>query len=190
MYSVKATTKDAYKLLHDGSLALSKVEANGLRIDVKYLQHTERQLAEEIKQLERELKKDEVWKVWRKAFGGEANLISRTQLGTILFATLKYPCSSYTATKKPQANEAALEKVKIPFAQKYLRMQKLLKAKNTYIKGILRETVDGYLHPSFSLHLVQTFRSSSQQPNFHNIPIRNPEIKKLVRRAFIPRKGG
>src|SRR5690606_34369679 len=47
----------------------------------------------------------------------------------------------------------------------------------------------GFLHPFFNLHLVETFRSSSDTPNFQNIPTRNKVQAKLIRQAFIPRDG-
>jgi DNA polymerase-1 len=55
--------------------------------------------------------------------------------------------------------------------------------------GVRFEVVDGFLHPSFNLHLVSTFRGSCSDPNFQNIPIRDKLIGKLIRSCFIPRKG-
>lgn len=52
----------------------------------------------------------------------------------------------------------------------------------------MEETVNGYIHPSFNLHTVKTFRSSSDRPNFQNMPIRDKEMGKIIRQAFIPRK--
>jgi DNA polymerase-1 len=67
---------------------------------------------------------------------------------------------------------------------------KLEKALATSLKGIKREVdPNGRLHPAFNLHLVTTYRSSSDSPNFQNIPIRDPELGKLVRRCFIPSRG-
>ena len=51
-------------------------------------------------------------------------------------------------------------------------MRKLKKVRDTYLDAFLREQVDGYLHPFFSLHTVKTFRSSSERINFQNIPKR------------------
>ena len=52
----------------------------------------------------------------------------------------------------------------------------------------MRETTDGFLHPFFPLHLVRSYRGSSDHPNFTNIPVKDPEIAKLIRRAFIARE--
>ena len=49
--------------------------------------------------------------------------------------------------------------------------------------------MDGYLHPSFNLHLVRTYRSSCERPNFQNIPKRDKEALEICRRALLPRPG-
>jgi len=113
---------------------------------------------------------------------------SREQLGKILFDVMKYHCPSRTKIeKKPKADEENLKSTNLKFVDVYLRMEKLKKARSTYLQGILRETTDGFLHPNFPLHLTQTYRGSSSNPNFQNIPMKNPEIKKLVRQAFVSR---
>jgi len=76
-----------------------------------------------------------------------------------------------------------------PFVQEFLEMKKLQKAVGTNLKGILREAVDGVVNPFFNLQFARTYRSSSEAFNFQNIPIRDPEIAQLIRRAFVPRKG-
>jgi len=54
---------------------------------------------------------------------------------------------------------------------------------------LIRETDKGELHPFFNLNTVKTFRSSSSQINFQNIPKRDKEITKLIRGAFYPSAG-
>jgi len=76
----------------------------------------------------------------------------------------------------------------LKFVDRYLRLERLKKARSTYLRNILRETTNGFLHPNFPLHLTQSYRSSSDHPNFQNVPIKDPEIAKLIRRAFIARK--
>jgi DNA polymerase-1 len=81
-----------------------------------------------------------------------------------------------------------LESLDVPFVKDYLSIEKLKKLQSTYLKGIKREVVDGFLHPFFDLHLARSHRPSSSRPNFQNIPIRDPLIGKLIRSCFIPRK--
>lgn len=182
------TTKDAYRLLHQGSLALAQVENNGIRVDMGYLDNMITASEKQILVLKKELLNDKVWTEWRKKYGEKANLGSRTQLGEIFFNCLGYK-GSLTATEKYKTDESSFEKVDHPFVKSFFKMEKLKKAKTTYLEGIKRETCDGYLHPVFNLHLVQTYRSSSDHINFQNIPVRDPIIGEVIRRCFIPRKG-
>lgn len=192
---MKHPTKQAYQLMHDGAIALAGVEANGIRIDTAYLDRTIEKVEGRIKELTERLKQDKVFKTWRGVYGRKTNLGSRKQLGRILFDELEHPCEKRTKPSKsfpngqPSANASNLERLELPFVKRYLRVEKLKKLRSTYLMGVRREVVDGFLHPSFNLHLVRTFRSSSNSPNFKNIPIRDKQIGRLIRRAFIPRKG-
>lgn len=182
---MKPITNQAYKLLHDGCVALAQVEVNGIRIDTDYLEKAIHKTSVKIRELTDELRHYKIYKLWRKTYGSKTTLGSREQLGRILFDVLKYPCPSDIGTR---ANELNLKSTNLKFVDSYLRLEKLKKARSTYLRNILRETADGYLHPNFPLHLVRSYRGSSDHPNFTNIPIRDPEIKELVRRAFIARK--
>ncbi len=185
---MKPITRKAYKLFHEGSLALSDIEENGLRIDVSYLIKAQNRIQKKIKRLTQSLRQDPVFELWRKEFGSKTNLASREQLAKIIYGKLNYPITNYTKTGKPQADETALQQIDLDFIRSLLRVEKYKKVKNTYLKGIEKETVDGIIHPSFNLNIARTFRSSSSNPNFQNIPIRNPEMGKIIRRCFIPRK--
>ena len=185
---MKPITNKGYKLFHDGSIALSQVESNGMRIDVDYLNRAIEHTANRIQKITAEMKEDKIFKLWRREFGQRTNMGSREQLGRILFSVMDYPCPTYTKTGKPKVDETALDTVDIDFVRSYIKLGKLKKAKVTYLQGILRETTDGFLHPFFNLNTVESMRGSSNDPNFQNIPVRDPKIAKLIRRAFIPRE--
>ena len=185
---MKPITDKGYKLLHHGSIALAEVEANGIRIDTDYLDKAIARITKKIKILEVDIKDDDVYKKWKKVYGKNINMGSRVQLGKILFTHLGYESTSTTVTGKPQVNETTLKAVGISFTKKYLKIEKLKNARSTYLEGIRREVVNGFIHPLFNLHLPQTYRSSSSNPNFQNIPIRDPKMGKLVRQAFIARQ--
>lgn len=184
---MKATTLDAYKLLHEGILALSQVEANGMKIDMDYLKKANKRITKQIIIKSEALKEDKIVKVWRKRFGADTNLDSHDQLGKVLFEDLDYTCPSFTKTGRFKTDELVLETLGIPFVNDYLEVKKLKKAQATYLNGISREVCNGFIHPVFNLHIAATYRSSSDSPNFQNMPIRNPEMAKLIRRCFIPR---
>lgn len=183
-------TTEAVKLLMEGAKALAKVEGDGIRMDVSYLDRTIKETGQKIQDMEAQLKKSEIAKEWKKTFGAKMNFGSSTQLGKLLFEVLKYRSSDFTASGRYKTDEAALRSVDIPFVRDYLEIKKLQKIQTTYLQGIQREIVGGYLHPFFNLHTTRTFRSSSNSPNFQNLPVRNPELGRMVRSAFIPRPNG
>lgn len=186
---------DAYKLFHDGTLALSQVESNGIKIDVDYLKRMETEIDGTIRSYQDAMFQDPIYRTWRRVFSDRTKIGSREQLARILFDEMKLPPPGYTQKslntdkKRYVTDESVLSKIDLPFVKIFLKVEKLKKLKNTYIQGILREVVDGYIHPVFNLHTVITYRSSSDSPNFQNMPIRNKEIGAIIRRAFIPRKG-
>jgi DNA polymerase-1 len=180
-------TNKAYALFHEGCLALSQVEANGIRIDTDYLAKAKVECKGKIAKLKASLLADPVYAKWRRRFGAKTNLGSREQLGEVVFGIMEYPCLEKTKTGRPSTDDEAMRAVKLPFVQNYLESERWKKALNTYLKGIEREVCDGYLHPVFNLHIPVSFRGSSDSPNFQNQPIRNPAFAKLIRSAFVPR---
>lgn len=184
------TIRDAYRLQHEGSLALAEVERAGARIDVAYLDEQIAATTKKIDDLKQLLKQHEIFQTWMDRFGTKTNLSSRPQLAHVLFDVLKY--SSKRTTKLAGRHGAAiedLEQLDSDFVRMYLRLQKLEKLRSTYLTGIRRNVVDGFLHAFFHLHLVRSFRSSSSEPNLQNIPIRDPEVGGVIRRSFVPRDG-
>jgi len=156
---VKATTKEAYQLLHAGSIALAQVEANGIKIDVAYLNKSVEEAAQRIKDTQAKLMNSDVWKAWKKRFREKAKLGSRQQLGEVLFKLLKHPCPKKTATGLPSTDDSTLKTVDLPFVNDYLLLGDLQKDKSTYLEGIQKEVCGNYLHPSFSLNTVVSYRS-------------------------------
>lgn len=183
-----SASRGAVRLLHEGSLALSEVEANGIRIDTDYLAKATERTKQQLKDVENDIRKDHIAIEWRKRYGSATNYGSPDQLSFMLFKVLKLKPLEFTKTGKPKTDVAALEKIDLPLIKLIGKRAKLEKLHGTYLKGLRREVVDGYLHPVFSLHTVQTYRSSSSDPNFQNLPIRDPVGAKLIRRAFVPRK--
>jgi DNA polymerase-1 len=188
-----ATRKDAYQLMHDGSLALSKISGNGFQMDVMYLKQAQVKLGEQILEEITEFKKLPDVKVWMKEYGEAFNTASADQLSWLLFDHLGYEVKKATKSGKASVDvntlEELLEDTDNPMLKSLMHMRKLDKAMGTYLEGIIRETTDGLLHPGFNLTGARTYRSSSNSPNFQNMPIRDEEIKKLIRTAFIPRRG-
>ena len=66
---IKATTLSAYNLLHQGSLVMAEMEANGIRVDIDYVKRTQKKIASRVEELSEQLKSDKIYKIWKKEFG-------------------------------------------------------------------------------------------------------------------------
>lgn len=180
---------DGYNLLHRGAVALAEVEANGMRIDVDYLDKAIEHTGRRIHKLKERLRECPEYRLQRRRFGQNTNIVSRDQLATVLFDDMGHTPLRTTGTGKNQLDETALESIGTRYARGFLRLEKLNKLYGTYLTGIRREVVDGYIHAFFGLHLVRSYRGQSNDPNLQNVPIRDPIQGKVIRRAFIPRDG-
>ena len=181
--------KEAYELFHEGTLALADAEQQGLRIDLDYVEKTYKELSDRIDKLEYEFKDSKFYKHWRHFSQGNININSNTQLANFLFKGKKIKPLKYTDKGTPATDEEHLELLDIPELNILIQIRKLKKMRDTYLLAYTREQVDGILHPNFHLHVVTTYRSSSSNPNFQNIPKRDKEAMNIVRRAIYPRIG-
>lgn len=189
MKRIHAIRQEGYQLLHDGVAELAIVELNGIRIDVDLLKITKRRLSRRIRKLKTKIEEDNAWKKWQRRYGSETNIASRTQLGTVLFEEMGFESVSQTAGGREATDEEALQGIDHPFVKAWIRHAKYEKTLGTFLKGIEKEMVDGRLHPSFNLHTVRSYRSSSDSPNFQNFPVRDKEIAEIIRSLFIASKG-
>ena len=77
------------------------------------------------------------------------------------------------------------EKENIQFCEELLDYRKLVKAFNTYVKGIERFIMaDGNIHPDYWLSTTNTIRSSSNDPNWQNIPKHGEIISGILWQEF------
>lgn len=201
MIKVRPNLPAAVRLLHEGQIAFAEMEHNGIRIDEGYLDATMADIKNQIADLQEDMRSDKVWVEWKKAYSDRAKLGSREQLAHVMFKCLGFEKATGKKSKKrsedsgdsykkeSQWDEASFANVDLPFIKLYFKCEKLKKLKSTYLDGIKRETVDGFLHPMYNLNKAITYRSSSDTPNFQNIPSRNFQIAEMVRRCYIPRKG-
>lgn len=173
-------------LMLEGIQTLSKIEANGIGIDVEMLDETKQSLKRRVSELSREIRNDPLWSIWRKRYGQKSNLRSRDQLKWLVYEHLQFPVRMWTEKGEPSTNAEALSLVDDPFVKSITDMMRYDKALGTFLHGIETETVEGRLHPVFNLHIARTFRSSSDSPNFQNFPVRDKEISKIIRQHFVP----
>jgi DNA polymerase-1 len=187
---IRATTSDAYRLMHYGALAFARAERQGIRVDMDYVNSKMQELDEKIHSLKSELKSTNFWKHWvHRLRGKEPNINSNPQLAHYLYNVKKYTPAKTTESGKGSTDEEALKALNVPELNIILQIRKLDKIKGTYLEPFKREAVKGYIHPTFNLHTVRTFRSSSDKPNFQNIPKRDKEAMQTTRKALYPRPG-
>jgi len=174
--------RKGYRLLHEGSFAFGRAERAGIRIDEQYCHKQLKSLENKERKLEKKIFNSKPGATWRSLYGSRAKLGSPDQLKAVLK-------KHYGLRIEGSVDKTVLASYNLPLLWAILRVRKLHKTRTTYLRGIASETLDGYLHPFFNLHTARTYRSSSSRPNFQNIPVRDPEVAKIVRRAFIARNG-
>lgn len=180
----------AYRLFHEGNLSLARAERNGMRVDTNYLKNRTMRITHRIKQIETEFYASDFFKEWRRTSpSGHVNITSGDQLAKYLYGTKGLKAVSTTDKGKGSTDAEALSALKIPEIDLLIERNKLLKLRDTYLGGYLKEQVDGFIHPFFNLNSVKTYRSSSNSPNFQNVPKRDKVAMKTVRDSMFPREG-
>ncbi len=162
---------------------LSKMEMNGITIDVPYLNKLSRELKSTLVNIE--------GKVFEQA-KEDFNLSSPKQLGEILFEKLNLDKKKSRKTKTGWSTDAVvLERLVddheiIPHLIKHRTLSKLL---STYIDALpnLINNKTGRVHTNFNQAATATGRLSSSNPNLQNIPVRT-EFSRRIRKAFLPEK--
>jgi len=176
-----------YQLLHEGALALSQIQLNGMKIDLDHCHLQDRRLTKKIKKAEIKLSEYKEVQKWKELYGSKFKYNSNEQLSELLYDHLKLKAKKQTGGDQGSTDEESLQALNMEWLNLLLERRKMEKIQGTYLGGILREQVDGFLYPFFNLHTVVTFRSSSSNINFQNIPVRIPWVKSMVRKAFLPR---
>jgi len=163
---------------------ITKMNQQGVVLDIKYLQHLSEVFHQELNGLETDI---------TALAGEEFNLNSPKQLGDILYdkLSLKPPKQKKTATGARSTRESELLQMKDmhPIINKILRYRELSKLVSTYVDNLPKMiSDDGRLRTTFLPTGTVTGRIGSKEPNLQNIPARGEEGK-MVRRGFISQSG-
>ncbi|MCL2540528.1 MAG: DNA polymerase I [Firmicutes bacterium] len=175
----KLKEKKLEKLYFDLELPLEDVllamEAEGVRVDVDYLNTLGKRFEAELKEL--------VAAIQAEA-GQEFNINSPKQLGEVLFTKLGL---STAGNKKLSTDVDVLKSLQnahpiIPLLLRYRKVAKLL---STYVEGLKAfiNPKTQKVHTTFNQTLTLTGRLSSNEPNLQNIPVREAEGR-LLRKIF------
>lgn len=97
-----------------------------------------------------------------------------------------------TDAGNPSIDAECLRRMKDPAAAMILDLRKLLKCRDTFLKGhVIASNVDGYVHTNFNQTKSEeggtgTGRLSSSGPALQQIPSRDKQIASIVRPLFVP----
>jgi DNA polymerase-1 len=161
---------------------LSRMEANGVRIDTENLKQISDEFGRQIQQVEERI---------YEAAGMPFNIASPKQLGEVLFEKLRIDeKAKKTKTGQYATGEDVLQKLshKHPVIQMILDYRSFTKLKSTYLDALpaLVNPKDGLIHTSYNQAVTATGRLSSNNPNLQNIPVRTAQGRE-IRKAFVPR---
>src|SRR5690606_37269446 len=160
---------------------LTKMEENGIQLDVHFLDQLSEEFAQTIQNLENQI---------IELAGQSFNVSSPKQIGEILFDKLGLKGGKKTSTGQYSTSESILEKLDHLIAALILEYRGLSKLKSTYTYGLCKQANNdsGRVHTSYHQALTATGRLSSTDPNLQNIPIRE-KIGRQIRKAFLAPKG-
>ena len=158
---------------------LADMEITGIKVDKNYLKEIEINLKIKMDELEQEIYDDA---------GVKFNIMSPSQLGKVLFETLKIKYPKKVKDNKYSTSKDILDKIIYahPIVPKILEYRTLAKLYTNYAVGLQEEVrEDDRIHAICTQTLTRTGRLSSISPNLQNIPARK-DFSKLIRKAFIP----
>ena len=162
---------------------LSKMELEGVKIDLAQLRKYASELAVEMNEIQEHIRE--------MADEPDLNIMSPKQIGILLFEKMKLD-----SKVKPKAgvrysyptDEETLNGIadKHPIVNEILEYRGVKKLLSTYIEPFptFVSPITGKIHTTFNQALTATGRLSSSKPNLQNIPIRT-ERGKEIRKAFI-----
>ncbi len=162
---------------------LYEMERNGVLLDCDLLQVQSHELGAKLIEIEARA---------YEAAGQPFNLNSPKQIQEILFEKLSLPVKKKTPSGTPSTDEEVLQELALdyPLPKLLLEYRGMAKLKSTYTdklpKMVNKKT--GRVHTSYSQAVAVTGRLASSDPNLQNIPIRNPEGRR-IREAFVAPSG-
>ena len=157
---------------------LTKVETEGVKVDIEYCKKLEAEYKQKAVVLSQEIE---------KAVGEKFNINSSKDLNRILFEKLgikpckKTPKGNWSTDK--ESMEELAEQHHVP--KLILEYRKLEKVVSTFLSDVDKKLDSkGRIHTDYRIHGTETGRLSSSNPNLQNIP-----RDKNIRRMFVAETG-
>jgi len=184
----KGNELEAYNFLHSGAIAMCEMSYNGISINEEFYLEAKKDLETERDALIDEINNSKEARKYSRRKNKDFDYNSPKDLQVMLFDVLKLKSIKETKTGH-SVDEEVLSKIDIKLTKDIITVRKLNKMITTYVDGFLKRAADSMLHPTFSLHRARSFRSSSADPNWQNVPKRDPKAKRITRSGIIPRPG-
>lgn len=160
---------------------VAEMSANGVLIDKNYFEKLSIEFHKKL-----EILTEKIYKL----AGGEFNINSPKQLGSILFERLGIKTKKKTAGGALSTKAEVLEELseEYPIIKDILEYREFQKLVSTYVDVIptLADSKDR-LHSRFLQHATTTGRFSSLDPNLQNLPIKT-EAGRRIREGFVAPK--
>ena len=173
-------TDEAKKLMLYGSQVLTKATINGFPVDMGLVAKYKEMCKQDMLKALDDIHACDSYKVWESMYHDKTDVANRNQL----ICVLKKLGYSVSKTDKDE-----LANIQLDLVDGFMRYQKFFKCQSTFLKALEEECVDGLIHPGYYLYNTSSYRSSSSNPNFQNLPIRDPEIAKYIRGCIVAPAG-
>ena len=162
---------------------LSKMETEGVKVDLAQLRKYASALTVEMNAIQEEVRE--------MAEDPELNILSPRQIGVLIFEKLNLdpkvkPKTGLRYSYPTDEDTLSALADRHPIINKILEYRAVKKLLSTYIEPFPNyvSPVTGKIHTTFNQALTATGRLSSSKPNLQNIPIRT-ERGKEIRKAFV-----
>lgn len=178
-------------LFHESTDTLKRIEQRGIPCSIEYYEEKELELLDKMDEAQDIIRDDKGVKEFKRRYNKEFKQTSPIDLKTVLFDIKKHPKEGIKRTDKGNisVDEKALKDIDDPICSAILDYRKYHKLNNTYMSQFLRNDVDGRMYPVFSLVIPRSYRGSSFDPNFQNIPKHWEYANVTCRGGLVPDEG-
>ena len=172
------------------------MEQGGVRVDIERAERSIKELDDIIDREQRELNAMAGFEVNPNPSNSIKRLFSPRKNDDGEWVLIDGTICGSTASGAPSIDSACLRRMKHPAAAKILRLRKLMKCRDTFLKKhILEHAVGDRVYPNINQTRgdndagTVTGRLSITDPALQQIPARDKEIKSIVRPCFLPDEG-
>lgn len=179
-----------FKLYLAGLRVFTKASERGFVVKTDVLLRNLDECDREIIKYEAEIERCPELVEWFKNRRYEFNPNSSAHIRDLLFDLLGYDTEKRTDKGLKSTDADVLETLSInsKIAGLLLKHAKYIQIES-FLEGIKRNTVEGVVHPDIGLSNASTGRSSSQNPNFQNLPVKDEIAMTMIKSCLTVPEG-